>query len=77
MNKSMNTDKLVPLLKELYDNDEYIEGVIDFANSDENIQIIIDFINHAKEINDHITSDDIAALALVLGNKEKKDGENE
>ena len=58
---------LMKLLKEIYNDRDFVCGSMTVAGTEENWQEMIDFINTARERNDEITSDDLAALAVALG----------
>lgn len=66
---SETAKKIVPKLRKYYDNDDYVQGVILNAHGDENLEMISAFIDYAEETGDLITSDDIAFLAIALGDK--------
>lgn len=59
-------DVLRPLLRDVYDDDDFVEGVIAVAREEENRRVIIDFIAHAKDVGDEVTSDDLLMLAIYL-----------
>ena len=59
----------MPKLREYYDNDDYVQGVILNAHGDKNLETISAFIDYAEENEENINSDDIAALAFVLRKK--------
>lgn len=62
--------KIEPKLREYYDDDDFVQGVVINAGSDKNLEIISEFINHAEQIGDAISSDNIAAMAVMLGLEE-------
>ncbi|WP_455129379.1 ribonuclease HI [Pseudoramibacter alactolyticus] len=66
---SETAKKIMPKLREYYDNDDYVQGVILNAHGDKNLETISAFIDYAEENEENINSDDIAALAFVLGKK--------
>jgi len=69
MNKSPAARELENKLRKLWDNDDYVDGVIDFAGSDKNIGIISQFIDMSYQMGDTITADDISYLVEVIQNK--------
>lgn len=69
---SEQAKQLEPMLRELWDDDEFIQGVIANAGTDDNIQKIIGFINYSRSVYDKITADDISKLALLLDGRVEK-----
>lgn len=61
--------ELEPLLRELYDDDDYVQGVIANAVTDDNCEIIREFIEEGKREGDDISADDILGFALMLGDR--------
>lgn len=57
---------LSQLLRDIYDDDDFVDGVIAIARNDENRSIITAFIEYARRIGDEVTSDDVLMLALRL-----------
>lgn len=57
---------LAQLLRDIYDDDDFVDGVIAVARNDENRSIITAFIEYARNIGDEVTSDDVLMLALRL-----------
>ena len=56
-------------LRKLWDNDNYVKGVIAFAKTEKNIITISQFIDMSYRLNKEITSDNISYLLDVLENK--------
>ena len=56
-------------LRKLWDNDNYVKGVIAFAKTEKNIITISQFIDMSYRLNKEITADDISYLLEVLENK--------
>ena len=56
-------------LRKLWDNDNYVKGVIAFAKTEKNIITISQFIDMSYRLNEEITADDISYLLEVLENK--------
>ena len=56
-------------LKKLWDNDNYVKGVIAFAKTEKNIITISQFIDMSYQLEKDITADDISFLLEVLENK--------
>ena len=53
-------------LKKLWDNNNYVKGVIAFAKTEENILTISQFIDMSYQLEKDITADDISFLLEVL-----------
>ena len=56
-------------LKKLWDNDNYVKGVIAFVKTEQNILTISQFIDMSYQLEKDITADDISFLLEVLENK--------
>ena len=56
-------------LRKLWDNDNYVKGIIAFAKTEKNILTISQFIDMSYELEKDITADDISFLLEVLENK--------
>ncbi len=56
-------------LRKLWDNDNYVKGVIAFAKTEKNILTISQFIDMSYQLEKDITADDISFLLEVLENK--------
>ena len=56
-------------LKKLWDNDNYVKGVIAFAKTEKYILTIYQFIDMSYLLENDITADDISFLLEVLENK--------
>lgn len=69
---SSTAKKIIPKLRKLYDNDEYVQGVIISAGNDDNLRNISRFIDYADSHDEEISSDDVAFLALSMA--AKRDG---
>ena len=61
--------ELAMKLRKLWDNDNYVKGVITFAKTEKNIITISQFIDMSYRLNKEITADDISYLLEVLENK--------
>ena len=53
-------------LRKLWDNDDYVKGVIAFAKTEKNILTISQFIDMSYQLEKDITADDISFLLEVL-----------
>ena len=69
MIESTATKELVMKLRKLWDNDNYVKGVIAFAKTEQNILTISQFIDMSYQLEKDITADDISFLLEVLENK--------
>ena len=56
-------------LRKLWDNDNYVKGVIAFAKTEQNILTISQFIDMSYQLEKDINADDISFLLEVLENK--------
>ncbi|WP_298664285.1 hypothetical protein [uncultured Solobacterium sp.] len=56
-------------LRKLWDNDNYVKGIIAFAKTEKNIITISQFIDMSYQLEKDITADDISFLLEVLENK--------
>lgn len=70
-NTSDTRRKLEKKLRELWNSNDYILGIICIAKTEENWEIISQFIDMAYRMGDKITADDISALAVTLAEKDK------
>lgn len=61
--------ELAMKLRKLWDNDNYVKGVIAFAKTEKNILTISQFIDMSYELKKDITADDISFLLEVLEKK--------
>lgn len=61
--------ELEPILRRIYNDDDFVQGTIINAGNDSNIETIIEFINHAYSVGDNVTYEDIISLAFLLGEK--------
>ena len=68
MIESTATKELAMKLRKLWDNDNYVKGIIASAKT-ENIITISQFIDMSYRLNKEITADDISYLLEVLENK--------
>lgn len=66
---SKATKELAIKLRKLWDNDDYVKGVIAFAKTEKNILTISQFIDMSYQLKKDITADDISFLLEVLENK--------
>lgn len=69
MIESTATKELAMKLRKLWDNDNYVNGIITFAKTEKNIITISQFIDMSYRLNKEITADDISYLLEVLENK--------
>ena len=69
MIESSATKELAMKLRKLWDNDNYVKGIITFAKTEKNIITISQFIDMSYRLNKEITADDISYLLEVLENK--------
>ena len=69
MIESTTTKELAMKLRKLWDNDNYVKGIITFAKTEKNIITISQFIDMSYRLNKEITADDISYLLEVLENK--------
>ena len=69
MIESTATKELAMKLRKLWDNDNYVKGIIAFAKTKKNIITISQFIDMSYRLNKEITADDISYLLEVLENK--------
>lgn len=60
------SEELEPLLREVYDDDDFVDAILGEAGGDENLGVIADFIDHANSAGDEVSSDDLMMLALYL-----------
>ena len=60
---------LMSLLKNIYNDHDFVCGAMSNAGDDEGWQEMIDFIHEAYNRGDIVTSDDILALSLAVGEK--------
>lgn len=66
MSLTENGKKLMTLLEEIWDNDDFICGVMSNAKKEESRKELIEFINEGKEYG-HIPSPDaVVALSVKL-----------
>lgn len=68
---SETAKRLEPKLRELYNTDDFVQGIVLIAGTDENLEKISDYIELAKEAGDDITSDEVTNFALFLDGKLK------
>ena len=69
MIESTIAKELAIKLRKLWDNDNYVKGVIAFAKTEKNILTISQFIDMSYQLEKDITADDISFLLEVLENK--------
>lgn len=69
MKYSSAAKELASKLRKLWDNDDYVNGIIVFAKSDKNIMKISQFIDMSYRMGEKITADDISYLLEVLENE--------
>ena len=71
MKYSSAANKLIPKLRKLWDNDDYVEGIITFAKTDKNIIKISQFIDMSYRMDKKITADDCGVFILRRFNMSK------
>lgn len=59
------TNALMKRLREIWDFDDFVDGVLAFADNDEDRQAVLDFINAGEDV----TTDTINLCALDLNIK--------
>lgn len=59
------TNTLIKKLREIWDHDDFVEGVLAFADNDEDRQAVLDFIAAGEDV----TTDTINLCALDLNIK--------
>ncbi len=59
--------KLMCLLKEIYDNPDFVCGAMSNAGSEDAWNKMLDYIHYAKENGLELSSDDLLLLSLSLG----------
>ena len=69
MIESTATKELAMKLRKLWDNDNYVKGIITFAKTEKIIITISQFIDMSYRLNKEITADDISYLLEVLENR--------
>ena len=69
MIESTATKELAMKLRKLWDNDNYVKGIIAFAKTVKELSRISQFIDMSYRLNKEITADDISYLLEVLENK--------
>ncbi len=60
-------EKLEERLKNIYDNEDFVLGVMTNVKSEKGRIKIIDYIDMASRRQDDITPSDIAALSVIIG----------
>lgn len=70
----MNTNeaKLRGLLKDIWNDKDFINGTICGLEDEEYIVKMIEFIEMSREMGDHITSDDVLLLTVVFDKEREK-----
>jgi hypothetical protein len=66
-------DRLAAKLRDMWDNDEFIEETIGMCSYERNWGKMLSFIEYAESIGDGVSADEMAALALVL--RKEADGD--
>lgn len=59
------TTALMKRLREIWDHDDFVDGVLAFADNDEDRQAVLDFIDAGEDV----TTDTISLCALDLNIK--------
>lgn len=59
---SVTTNKLLEKLREIYDDDEFVMGVLTYADNEEDQQTIIQFIEKGEDVDDET----VTVLAMEL-----------
>ncbi len=63
-----NTAKqLISELKKIWDDQDFILGVMSNARSEDARRKLLDYIHIAKRMGDSVTSDDMLMLSLTIG----------
>ena len=68
--------ELMLLLKEIYDNQDFVCGVMSNAGSESAWEKIHDYILYAKENGHLVSSDDLLLLSLSLGKNTAAENEH-
>jgi hypothetical protein len=58
-------EKLIQVLRDIWDDKEFVLGVLTDLETDEERQAVLDYIQH----NDGVTTEDIVLLALHIDNE--------
>lgn len=73
-------EKLEKKLRKIWENEEFVQGVICNAKTEKNWETISAFIDMSYRMGDDLASDNLVALSVVLSNETRqsegeKDGE--
>ena len=63
--------KLMELLKNIYNDHDFVCGTMSNCGSEDAWKKMYDYISYANEHGETVTSDDVLALSLVLGDKKE------
>lgn len=61
--------QLEPLLRNVYDDDEFVYCVFVNLGNDRNVEKMLSFFEVAKEQGDEVSHDDIVTLSIILDNE--------
>ena len=59
-------NRLIDLLIEISDSDDFVKAIVGIAGSDENRQVIIDYIEKKKEDAEEISMEQLYKIAMYL-----------
>lgn len=59
-------EELETILRNIYDNDEYVDNIIGEALTEENWQTMVDFAEKAQDEGKTVTYEDMVGLSLIL-----------
>ena len=65
--------KLMILLKEIYNDHDFVCGTMSNCGNEEALKELYDYISYAKAHNKAVTSDEILLLSLVIGDGDEKE----
>lgn len=68
--KSKEREKLEKKLRKIWQNEEFVQGVICNAKNRENWETISEFIDMSYRMGDEPTSDNIVALSVILSGED-------
>lgn len=70
--KSSVKKELISELRKIYDNKDFVCGVVSNAGYENAWSVMLDFIRTARRLGDDITSDNLLLLSLDLREEEEK-----
>ena len=59
-------EELETILRNIYDDDEYVDNIIGEALTEENWQTMVDFVEKAHDEGEAVTYEDMVGLSLIL-----------